>query len=166
MGFDKNQSAGYLINHLARIFAQALAREIKPLGLAPGQFMVLLELWREDGLTQRDLVGRLDVEQATLANTLSRMERDGLVRRVPHPTDGRAQVIRLTERARRLEGPATTGGRRHQSAHARGTCGRRPPPFRRDDAGGDRGGGAQCGRGEGLEVGGDDGLLRRSAGPS
>ena len=107
MVFDKNESAGYLINHLARIFAQALAREIKPLGLAPGQFMVLLELWREDGPTQRDLVARLDVEQATLANTLARMERDGLVRRAPHPTDGRAQLIRLTERARRLEGPAT-----------------------------------------------------------
>ena len=107
MAFDKNRSAGYLINHLARIFAQALARDIKPLGLAPGQFMVLLELWREDGLTQRELVDRLDVEQATLANTLVRMERDGLVRREPHPTDGRAQSIRLTPRARRLEGPAT-----------------------------------------------------------
>jgi DNA-binding MarR family transcriptional regulator len=107
MAFDKNQSAGYLINHLARIFFQALAREIGPMGLAPGQFMVLLELWREDGLTQRDLVERLDVEQATLANTLARMERDGLIRRSPHPTDGRAQSIRLTERARRLESPAT-----------------------------------------------------------
>jgi DNA-binding MarR family transcriptional regulator len=107
IAFDKNQSAGYLINHLARIFFQALAGEIGPLGLAPGQFMVLLELWREDGLTQRDLVERLDVEQATLANTLVRMERDGLVRRKPHPTDGRAHSIRLTERARRLEGPAT-----------------------------------------------------------
>jgi len=107
MAFDKNQSAGYLINHLARIFAQALAREIKPLRLAPGQFMVLLELWREDGLTQRDLVERLDVEQATLANTLARMERDGLIKRTAHPSDGRAQSIRMTERARRLEGPAT-----------------------------------------------------------
>jgi DNA-binding MarR family transcriptional regulator len=107
LAFDKNESAGYLINHLARIFAQALATEIKPLGLAPGQFMVLLELWREDGLTQRDLVARLDVEQATLANTLSRMERDGLVRRVPHPSDGRSQIVRLTARARQLEGPAT-----------------------------------------------------------
>ena len=107
MAFDKNESAGYLINHLARIFAQALAREIGPIGLAPGQFMVLLELWREEGLTQRDLVGRLDVEQATLANTLSRMERDGLIRRKPHPVDGRAQSIHLTDRARRLEAPAT-----------------------------------------------------------
>jgi len=105
--FEKNESAGYLINHLARIFAQALAREIRPLGLAPGQFMVLLELWREDGLTQRDLVERLDVEQATLANTLARMERDGLVRRSPHPGDGRARIVRLTPRARQLEGPAT-----------------------------------------------------------
>lgn len=108
MAFDKSGSAGYLINHLARIFAQALAHEIRPLGLVPGQFMVLLELWREDGLTQRDLVARLDVEQATLANTLARMERDGLVTRVPHPTDGRAQLIRMTARARRLEAPATT----------------------------------------------------------
>lgn len=107
MAFERSESAGYLINHLARLFAQALAREIKPLGLAPGQFMVLLVLWREDGLTQRDLVSRLDLEQATLANTLARMERDGLVRRGPHPSDGRAQVIRLTARARQLEAPAT-----------------------------------------------------------
>lgn len=107
MAFEKSRSAGYLINHLARIFAQALAREIRPLGLVPGQFMVLLELWREDGLTQRELVARLDVEQATLANTLARMERDGLVTRVPHPTDGRAQLVRITALARRLEAPAT-----------------------------------------------------------
>lgn len=107
MAFEKSRSAGYLINHLARIFAQALAREIRPMGLVPGQFMVLLELWREDGLTQRDLVARLDVEQATLANTLARMERDGLVTRVAHPTDGRAQLVRITALARRLEAPAT-----------------------------------------------------------
>lgn len=107
MAFEKSRSAGYLINHLARIFAQALAREIRPMGLVPGQFMVLIELWREDGLTQRELVARLDVEQATLANTLARMERDGLVTRAPHPTDGRAQLVRITALARRLEAPAT-----------------------------------------------------------
>jgi DNA-binding MarR family transcriptional regulator len=107
MTFDKDASAGYLINHLARLFAQALAERINPLGLSPGQFPILLELWREEGLTQRDLVERLDVEQATIANTLARMERDGLIVRRPHPEDGRAQSIRLTAKARALEGPAT-----------------------------------------------------------
>jgi DNA-binding MarR family transcriptional regulator len=105
--FDKSRSAGYLINHLARIFFHGLAERIRPIGLAPGQFMLLLELWREDGLTQRDLVERLDVEQATVANTLARMERDGLIVRRALAGDGRAQSIHVTPKARALEAPAT-----------------------------------------------------------
>lgn len=111
MSFEKAQSAGYLTNHLARLFAHALHERIRPLGLAPAQFMTLLELWAEDGLTQRELVERLDVEQATMANTLARMVRDGLVVRRPHPEDGRAQQVWLTEQARALEGPATAAAR-------------------------------------------------------
>ena len=107
MSFDKNQSAGYLANHMARLFAQGLQARIKSLGLAPAQFMTLLALWQEDGLTQRQLIERLDVEQATMANTLTRMARDGLVERLPHPEDGRAQIICLTAKARALEKPAT-----------------------------------------------------------
>lgn len=107
----QTHSAGYLANHLARLFAQELAEAIRPLGLAPAQFMVLLELWRGDGLTQSELVVRADVEQATMASTLTRMERDGLVTRKPHPEDSRAQVVRLTPRARTLEGPAMDAAR-------------------------------------------------------
>lgn len=111
MNFDKTTSAGYLANHLARLFAIRLHERIRPLGLAPAQFMTLIELWREDGLTQRDLVQRLDVEQATMAKTLARMERDGLVVRTPHPDDGRAQQVRLTDRGRALREPATAAAR-------------------------------------------------------
>lgn len=106
MAFDKQTSAGFLANHLARLFAHRLHAKIAHLGLAPAQFMALLELWEEDGLTQAQLVARLDVEQATMANTLKRMERDGLVLRSPHPEDARARLVRLTDKARALEGPA------------------------------------------------------------
>ena len=61
----------------------------------------------KDGLTQRELVERLDVEQATMANTLTRMERDGLIERRAHPDDGRSQSIHLTEKAISLRQPAT-----------------------------------------------------------
>jgi DNA-binding MarR family transcriptional regulator len=107
MAFQKERSAGFLANHMARLFANALAERIKPLGLAPAQFMTLLALWEEDGLTQRELVQRLDVEQATMANTLTRMERDGLIERRPHPQDGRSQVVHLTAKGRGLREPAT-----------------------------------------------------------
>ena len=100
MRFDKTKSAGYLANHMARLFANGLHQRIAPLGIAPAQFMALLELWGEkDGLTQRVLVERLDVEQATMANTLNRMQRDGLIVKKPHPSDKRAQLICLTKKA-------------------------------------------------------------------
>ncbi|MGF1562105.1 MAG: MarR family winged helix-turn-helix transcriptional regulator [Geminicoccaceae bacterium] len=106
MTFEKTASMGFVTNHLARLFAHHLHGEIAPLGLAPAQFMTLLELWSQDGLTQAELTARLDVEQATMANTLKRMERDGLITRSRHPEDRRAQLVWLSEHARALEAPA------------------------------------------------------------
>lgn len=100
MTFRKRQSAGYLVNHVARIFERGLSSRIKPLGLSTGTFPALLELWEEDGLSQKQLVARLDIEQATMANTLTRMERDGLIRRQTDETDRRVQRIWLTDAAR------------------------------------------------------------------
>ncbi|MBV1866164.1 MAG: MarR family transcriptional regulator [Rhodobacteraceae bacterium] len=103
MTFEKTKSAGFLANHMARLFASELLAVLKPLGIAPAQFMTLLELWEENALTQKQLVERLDVEQATMANTLRRMERDGLVMRRSHPKDRRAQIICLTVKAMQIE---------------------------------------------------------------
>lgn len=100
MTFRKRHSAGYLVNHVARIFERGLSARIKPLGLSTGTFPALLELWEEDGLSQKQLVARLDIEQATMANTLTRMERDGLIRRQTDETDRRVQRIWLTDKAR------------------------------------------------------------------
>lgn len=115
MKFDRWQSAGYLANHMARLFAQGLQARIGPLGLLPGTFPALLLLWEEDGLTQKELVARLGIEQATMANTLARMERDGLVRRKPHPVDGRAQQVWLTRKARALQESATAAAKAQNS---------------------------------------------------
>lgn len=106
MTFEKDSSAGYLANHMARLFASCLQRRIRPLGLSTGQFPALVELWARDGQTQKELVRALDIEQATLAYTLARMERDGLILRRPSEEDGRVQEIFLTEKARRLEDQA------------------------------------------------------------
>ncbi len=120
MTFTKNQSAGYLINHVARIFARGLTARIKPLGLTTGTFPTLLELWEADGLTQKQLVERLDIEQATIANTLARMERDGLILRAKDASDGRMQRVWLTEQARGLRGPAIAAALAENAAELAG----------------------------------------------
>jgi DNA-binding MarR family transcriptional regulator len=107
----RTASAGFLANQMARLFAHALAEALTPLKLAPAQFMTLLELWEKEGVTQKDLVLRLDVEQATMASTLNRMERDGLIIRRPHPEDSRAQLIFLTAQAKSLKEQAIKAAR-------------------------------------------------------
>ena len=106
MSFDRRALVGHLAGHLARLLARELQSRIAPMGLSTGSFPVLLELWEEDGQTQRELVAALGVEQATMANTLGRMERDGLVSRSKDPKDGRMRRVRLTDRARGLEAEA------------------------------------------------------------
>jgi DNA-binding MarR family transcriptional regulator len=103
MHFSRDDSATFLAGKFARAFFQSLSEKAHRLGFTPGQFPVLLELWDEDGITQRQLLSRLDIEQATLANTLARMQRDGLIVRRTHPSDKRAQIIDLTDHGRRLK---------------------------------------------------------------
>ena len=106
MKFDRMTSAGYLVNYMARLFAEGLRKRIAPLGIVPGQFPALLALWERDGLTQKELLAQVAIEQATLANTLARMERDGLIVRKEHPADARARTIHLTEKAQSIRDDA------------------------------------------------------------
>ena len=95
------------MNRIARQFAILLSEGLKPLGIAPAQFPILIELWNKDGLSQQELVERADLKQATIANTLARMERDGLITREPNPEDARSRLIMLTEHARALQSSST-----------------------------------------------------------
>ena len=99
-------SAGHLVTYMARLFDEGLRKPIAPLGIVPGQFPALLALWERDGLTQKELLEQVAIEQATLANTLARMERDGLIVRREHPADARARTIHLTEKARSIRDAA------------------------------------------------------------
>ncbi|MCZ4287465.1 MarR family winged helix-turn-helix transcriptional regulator [Hoeflea alexandrii] len=120
MEFDRNRSAGILASEIARLYAAALQGALHPLGLSRAQYLALSELWLEDGLTQRLLAERVGVEQATMANTLVRMERDGLIERKPNPDDGRSQQIWLTQAAHRLQAPATNAAAKANELVAEG----------------------------------------------
>jgi DNA-binding MarR family transcriptional regulator len=108
---QRTESMGYLVNHLARLLANALRARTAPDGVVPGQFAQLLALYELDGVTQTQLCEQVSIDQSTMAHTLKRMERDGLVRRLPDPLDGRRAIIWLTDRARQLEDTLTGSAR-------------------------------------------------------
>jgi DNA-binding MarR family transcriptional regulator len=75
------------------------------------QFVVLTILAGEGGLTQREVVDRAYSDPNTIGAILTRLERKGLVRREPHPRDGRARCVHLTTRGRRLQQRLEAGSR-------------------------------------------------------
>lgn len=94
-----DDNLGYLVNRTARLMGQMFSRRLERHGVALAQWAILLFLYAEDGRTQRELSRMVAIEPPTVARTIDRMVRDGLVRREPHPRDRRATSIRLTPRA-------------------------------------------------------------------
>lgn len=72
-------------------------------GVTADQFVLLTALAREDAVTQQELVRRSSSDPNTVRAVLIRLEKQGLVAREPHATDGRALSVVLTERGRQLQ---------------------------------------------------------------
>jgi len=91
---------GHLISLAARGFARLSEARLKPLGFGVGHLPVLVALQDGQAGSQRDLARFARIEQPSMAQMLARMERDGLICRMPDPADGRSSQISLTETAR------------------------------------------------------------------
>jgi MarR family transcriptional regulator for hemolysin len=90
-----------LIGQVTRTFARLVDAPLRELGFAIGQLPVLVTLKITGALSQAELARVAQVEQSSMAQLLNRMERDGLVKRVPDPADGRSRLISLSGRASR-----------------------------------------------------------------
>lgn len=94
------ESAGYMTNLAARLFVQMMDRTIRPHGVAVAYMPVFFLLHDGQDMTQAELARRMAIEQPTMAATLSRMERDGMIVRRRDPEDGRKTLISLTPEAK------------------------------------------------------------------
>jgi DNA-binding MarR family transcriptional regulator len=96
---------GFLISRIkqvgGRLFDRMLAEAaIDAFNGAQGR--ILYVLWQGDGLTISQLSGQTSLANTTLTSMLDRMEQSELIVREPSPSDRRALLIRLTDRARAL----------------------------------------------------------------
>lgn len=83
---------------------------LKPFALSFARYEMLrlLAFSRAGRLPLSSVVARLQVHATTVTSTAERLVRDGLLLREPHPHDGRAAMLALTETGRDLVDRATT----------------------------------------------------------
>lgn len=95
----------YAILSLARAHRGYAARLLRPLGLHPGQELLLMQLLDRDCQLQSELLCSVGLDQSTVSKSLRRMQEAGLLTRRPAPHDGRALLVTLTDRGRALRAP-------------------------------------------------------------
>ncbi|GGO60463.1 MarR family winged helix-turn-helix transcriptional regulator [Nonomuraea cavernae] len=100
-----DETLTYALIKVVKSHRNQMAAALLPLGLHVGQELLLNQLWREDGLTQAELITRLGVEPPTVTKTLQRLERAGFVRRSPDSDRSRLIRVHLTETGSALRGP-------------------------------------------------------------
>jgi len=71
------------------------------------ELLALLSFTRHGELPLGKAGVRLQVHPASITNAVDRLERSGLVERVPHPSDGRGVLARITGEGRVAVGGAT-----------------------------------------------------------
>lgn len=100
MNFDQRETIGFQAAQLAKLVAQRVREALAPLGIQPAQAAAMIEIGARPGLTQKELVERLEVEQPGVARTLNGLEADGWIFR--ESRGGRAQGLYLSDRAAAL----------------------------------------------------------------
>ena len=94
-------SFGFIATDLARLIRAEFDRRIAAagLGLTAGETRALVHVARAGPVRQSVLADRMGVEAMTLCAFLDRLEASGLVTRTVDPTDRRAKLADLTDRA-------------------------------------------------------------------
>ena len=78
------------------------------LSFARYEMLTLLSFSRDGALPMASATARLQVHPTSVTNTADRLAATGLIRREPHPTDGRATLLVITPEGRDVAARATT----------------------------------------------------------
>jgi DNA-binding MarR family transcriptional regulator len=89
---------GYLLRQAAAASRLTLERALAELGATPPQFVVLTMLKAYPGLSGADLARVALLTPQTVGVIIRNLERDGAIRKTPHPVHGRVLQWTLTRR--------------------------------------------------------------------
>ncbi|MCL7749834.1 MarR family winged helix-turn-helix transcriptional regulator [Halalkalibacter alkaliphilus] len=76
--------------------------KLEPFNLAPEQNLIMMLLWEKDGLTQQQLVTKLDKDKTNIARMASSLEKKGFIKRSNCNNDRRSLKLYLTPCGKKL----------------------------------------------------------------
>jgi DNA-binding MarR family transcriptional regulator len=92
----------FTVRKAARRISRLYDDVLQPTGLRVTQFLILAALAKVQSISVNELAERLDLERTAMGKTLGPLDRDGLIRIEPSPTDGRIRLVMLRPKGKRV----------------------------------------------------------------
>jgi DNA-binding MarR family transcriptional regulator len=87
---------GYFLRRAQVAVFQDFIRTLADVDIRPAQYSVLIVIGGNLGLSQAEVAQTLGIERARLVRLLDRLEKRGLIQRLPSRIDRRSHVLKLT----------------------------------------------------------------------
>ena len=99
----KRAPIGKYISQIYRKGNSFISKEISKFGIGSGQIMFLIELYKNDGISQEELSEILNIDKATTCRAIKKLEKEELLIKVKDENDKRAYKLYLTEKSKSIE---------------------------------------------------------------
>jgi DNA-binding MarR family transcriptional regulator len=94
---DIKNSWGGLLHEVAKLLKRRFEEEVRVYNVTLPQFRVLAQIALGQDSSQKALAASIDVDPMTMSGILDRLEKRGLINRIPDPGDSRAKLAAVTE---------------------------------------------------------------------
>src|SRR5436190_134437 len=99
MAGEMETTSAWLIADVSRLMRKLVDRKLEPLGMTRAQLKALINLRNNGPMTQSALADAVEIETATVARLVDRLEAAGWVQRKVAPGDRRVKLVSMTEKA-------------------------------------------------------------------
>ena len=99
------REGGFLITKIHQLAGRIFSRKLREhnIEINPAQGRIMFVLWRNDGISIKELAKHTALGKSTLTSMLDRLEASGYVARVPCPGDRRTILLKRTKKDRSYE---------------------------------------------------------------
>ncbi len=99
---EVTEFAGQLFFRLWRASHTRVAEGLASIGLTPPLFAVLNFLRAREGAIQQEIGSAMGIDPSTMVSLIDQLEKAGLAKRRPRPTDRRAREVVITAKGNRM----------------------------------------------------------------
>ena len=90
MNNKTKEPTGKYISQIYRKGRASISKGLEQYDIGSGQMMFLLQLYKQDGISQEELTEKLNIDKGTTARSIKKLEKEGFIIRVKDEHDKRA----------------------------------------------------------------------------